>query len=247
MKFASWNVNGLRACIKKDFKKFFELDFDVIVLQEIKALAEQVDFDFGEYETHWNSARRKGYSGTLLLCKKKPLEITRGLGKDFCDNEGRVITAEFKDFYFVGVYTPNSKRGLLRLSYRLEWENEFRKYVSVLKQKKPVIICGDLNVAHKEIDLTNPKANVSNPGFTLEEREAFENLLEAGFIDIFRALNPKERAYTWWSYMSNARERNIGWRIDYFLISNDLNLKAKNAEILSSLYGSDHCPVTLEI
>ena len=220
--------------------------FDLVGLQEIKMLKEQADFKFPKYHCFWNSADKKGYSGTLVLSRQKPLSVQNGLGIEEHDKEGRVITLEFEKFYFVNVYTPNSKRGLLRLDYRKTWDDTFREYLC--KLDKPVIVCGDLNVAHKEIDLANPSANTRNPGFTDEEREKFTKLLEAGFVDTFRHLNPSQKeAYTWWSYMGQARERNVGWRIDYFLVSEFLKESIKEAKIYERVFGSDHCPVGLEM
>ena len=249
MKFISWNVNGIRACINKGFTKFFkEIDADIFCIQETKCQPEQIDLEFEGYQAYYYSAERKGYSGTAIYTKIKPQAVTYGIGKPEHDNEGRVITLEFEDFYMVTVYTPNSKRELERLEYRQVWEDEMRRYLLKLNTKKPVIMCGDLNVAHEEIDLKNPKTNRGNAGFTDEERKKMTELLKAGFIDTFRYLYPdKEDAYSWWSYMGHAREKNIGWRIDYFIVSNDIKEKIKDAQIYPEIMGSDHCPVGLTL
>lgn len=249
MKLISWNVNGLRACMNKGFMDFFnEVDADVFCLQEIKMLKEQADFSFNGYKEFWNSADKKGYSGTLILSKNEPLNVSYDMKIERHDKEGRIICAEFKDFYLVNVYTPNSKRELERLDYRMEWEDDFRAYLKALDSIKPVIVCGDLNVAHKEIDLKNPKTNRRNAGFTDEERNKMSELLDSGFIDSFRFFYPDlENAYSWWSYFGKAREKNIGWRIDYFLASNKLESKLKDATIYPQILGSDHCPVGLEL
>ncbi len=249
MKLISWNVNGIRACLTKGFTDFFEaVNADVFCIQETKCQEGQVDLKFDGYYSFWNSAERKGYSGTAIFCKNKPLNVTYGIGIEEHDKEGRVITVEFEKYYVVTIYTPNSKRGLERLEYRQVWEDEVRKYLLNLKNKKPVIMCGDLNVAHKEIDLKNPKTNRGNAGFTDEEREKMTNLLNVGFVDTYRYLYPdKEEAYSWWSYMGRAREKNIGWRIDYFIVSDDIKDKIKDAMIYPDVFGSDHCPVGLEI
>ena len=249
MKLISWNVNGIRACLTKGFTDFFEaVNADVFCIQETKCQEGQVDLKFDGYYSFWNSAERKGYSGTAIFCKNKPLNVTYGIGIEEHDKEGRVITVEFEKYYVVTIYTPNSKRGLERLEYRQVWEDEVRKYLLNLKNKKPVIMCGDLNVAHKEIDLKNPKTNRGNAGFTDEEREKMTNLLNVGFVDTYRYLYPdKEEAYSWWSYMGRAREKNIGWRIDYFIVSDDIKDKIKDAMIYPDIFGSDHCPVGLEI
>ena len=249
MKLISWNVNGIRACLTKGFTDFFEtVNADVFCIQETKCQEGQVDLKFDGYYGFWNSAERKGYSGTAIFCKNKPLNVTYGIGIEEHDKEGRVITVEFEKYYVVTIYTPNSKRGLERLEYRQVWEDEVRKYLLNLKNKKPVIMCGDLNVAHKEIDLRNPKTNRGNAGFTDEEREKMTNLLDVGFVDTYRYLYPdKEEAYSWWSYMGKAREKNIGWRIDYFIVSDDIKDKIKEAMIYPDVFGSDHCPVGLEI
>ncbi|MCL2048119.1 MAG: exodeoxyribonuclease III [Defluviitaleaceae bacterium] len=245
LKLASWNVNGLRACVGKGFMDFLrDGDFDIIGIQETKMLPEQADFNFSGYYTYWNSAEKKGYSGTLVLCKKEPLSVKYGMGKDEHDREGRIIALEFDGFVFVTVYTPNSQRELLRLDYRMAWEDDFLEFLGEFE--KPVIVCGDLNVAHKEIDLKNPKANTKNAGFTPQEREKMTRLLAAGFADSFRHMYPdKENAYTWWSYMAKAREKNIGWRIDYFLVQEELRHAIKEAMIFPDVFGSDHCPVGL--
>ena len=249
MKFISWNVNGLRACLKKGFMESFrQLDADIFALQETKMQPDQAILDLPGYRQYWNSAEKKGYSGTAVFTRHEPMAVTYGLGLEEHDHEGRVITLEFADYYFVTVYTPNSKRELERLAYRMEWEDAFRAYLLALDAKKPVIVCGDLNVAHKEIDLKNPKTNRRNAGFTDEEREKFTELLAAGFTDTFRALYPdKEGIYTWWSYLRKARETNAGWRIDYFVTSERLQGSIKEATIHNEIFGSDHCPVGLEL
>ena len=253
MKLVSWNVNGLRAVVGKGFEQFFkEVDADVFCLQETKMQEMQLDDNikdiFREYNCYWNSAEKKGYSGTAVFSKAKPLNEKYGIGIEEHDKEGRVITLEFEKFYIVNCYTPNSKRELERLEYRMVWEDEFRKYLLKLNEIKPVIICGDLNVAHKEIDLKNPKTNRRNAGFTDEERGKMTELLDAGFTDSFRYLYPdKEGVYTWWSYMFRAREKNSGWRIDYFIVSNSIRENIKQSYIYSDVMGSDHCPVGLEI
>ncbi len=247
MKLISWNVNGLRACMNKGFKEFMDsVDADIFCVQEIKMQREQATFVFDGYEEYWNSAEKKGYSGTAVFSKTKPLSVSYGLGIEEHDKEGRVITAEFQDFYLVNVYTPNAQRGLERLDYRMVWEDVFRRYVKELDEKKPVIICGDLNVAHNEIDLKNFKTNVGNAGFTYEERGKMTELLAAGFVDSFRYLYPdKTGAYSWWSYMFKAREKNAGWRIDYFIVSQKLADRIDDAVIYPEVMGSDHCPVGL--
>lgn len=249
MKIISWNVNGLRAVLNKGFLDFFnEADADIFCIQETKMQKEQATFNFPGYLEYWNCAEKKGYSGTLILTKKKPISESYGIGIEEHDKEGRVITLEFKDFYVVNCYTPNSKRELERLEYRQIWEDEFRKYLNKLSQDKSVILCGDLNVAHKEIDLRNPKTNRRSAGFTDEERNKMTELLSNNFIDTFRFLYPdKENAYTWWSYMGRAREKNIGWRIDYFIISEELKDRIIDSKIHSAVLGSDHCPVQLDI
>ena len=249
MKLISWNVNGLRAVWQKGFSDFFkEADADIFCLQETKMQEGQLDVDFEGYYQYFNSAVRKGYSGTAIFTKNKPLAIKYDIGIEEHDQEGRVITLEFENFYMVNVYTPNSKSELERLEYRQKWEDDFRTYLLNLDKQKPVILCGDLNVAHQEIDLKNPKTNRRSAGFTDEEREKMTELLEAGFTDTFRYLYPtKENAYTWWSYRMRAREKNVGWRIDYFIVSNRLQPNIKEAKILSEVMGSDHCPVELQI
>lgn len=249
MRFISWNVNGLRALMGKGFRDIFDtFDADFVCLQETKLQEGQVDFSPEGYEVYWNSAEKKGYSGVALASRRKPLNVTRGIGVDVHDHEGRVLTAEYDDFFLVAVYTPNSQDGLRRLSYRMEWEDAFRDYVKELDLRKPVIICGDLNVAHKEIDLKNPKTNRKNAGFTDEERGMMTKLLESGFVDTFRHFHPDlEGAYSWWSYRGRAREKNVGWRIDYFLVSSRLVPRLLNARILADITGSDHCPVSIEI
>ena len=253
MKLVSWNVNGLRAVINKGFKDFFkEIDADIFCMQETKMQENQLDDNIKEifkgYNAYWNSAEKKGYSGTAIITKSKPLNVKYGIGIEEHDKEGRVITLEFEKFYMVNCYTPNSKRELERLDYRMIWEDAFRNYLLELNKEKPVIICGDLNVAHKEIDLKNPKTNRRNAGFTDEERDKMTELLNAGFTDTFRYLYPdKTEAYTWWSYMFKAREKNAGWRIDYFIVSNDIKDKVKESYIYSEIMGSDHCPVGLDI
>ena len=249
MKLVSWNVNGIRACLNKGFDDFFkEVDADVFCIQETKCQEGQVDLEYDGYESFWNSAEKKGYSGTAVFTKIKPLSVKYGIGIEEHDKEGRVITLEFDKFFLVNIYTPNSKRELERLDYRQIWEDEIRKYLLNLNKTKPVIMCGDLNVAHKEIDLKNPKTNTHNAGFTIEERNKMTELLDAGFVDTFRYLYPdKEDAYSWWSYMRKAREKNVGWRIDYFIVSEDIKDKIKEASIYSEVMGSDHCPVGLEI
>ena len=253
MKLISWNVNGLRAVINKGFKEFFkEIDADIFCIQETKMQEAQLDENileiFEGYNAYWNSAEKKGYSGTAIFTKQKPLNVTYGIGKEEHDKEGRVITLEFEKFYMVNIYTPNSKRELERLDYRQLWEDEIRAYLLKLKENKPVVMCGDLNVAHEEIDLKNPKTNRHNAGFTDEERNKMTELLDSGFTDTFRYLYPeKENAYSWWSYMGHAREKNVGWRIDYFIVSKSIEKQIKEAKIYPEIMGSDHCPVGLEI
>lgn len=249
MKMVSWNVNGIRACMTKGFMDFFnDVDADIFCIQETKMQPGQLEIETPGYHQYINSAEKKGYSGTLVFTKQEPLSVTYGIGIEEHDHEGRVITCEYDNFYFVCVYTPNSKDGLLRLDYRMQWEDDFRDYLCCLKEKKTVIICGDLNVAHKEIDLKNPKTNRKNAGFTDEEREKMTVLQESGFIDSFRYLYPDvEGMYSWWSYRFKAREKNAGWRIDYFLVSDDAKDKIKEASIHRDVFGSDHCPVSLEI
>lgn len=248
MKLISWNVNGIRACLNKGFSDFFkEVNADIFCLQETKCQPEQINLEFEGYTSYWNSAERKGYSGTAIFTKKQPVNVTYGIGIEEHDKEGRIITLEFENFYLVTNYTPNAKRELERLDYRMVWEDEIRKYLLELNKKKPVIMCGDLNVAHEEIDLKNPKTNKGNAGFTNEEREKMTELLNAGFIDLYRYLYPEKIEYSWWSYMGHAREKNVGWRIDYFIVSNDFRENIKDATIYTEILGSDHCPVGLEI
>lgn len=249
MKLVSWNVNGIRACVRKGFLDYFnEIDADVFCLQETKLQAGQINLDLNGYHQYWNYAEKKGYSGTAVFTKKKPLSVSYGIGLNEDEPEGRAITLEFEQFYLVNVYTPNSQRDLARLDFRLQWEKDVRNYLIELDKVKPVVFCGDLNVAHQEIDLRNPKPNKGNSGFTVEERGEMTNLLEAGFVDTFRQVYPdKEHAYTWWSYMSKVRERNIGWRIDYFIISESLVDSLVDSKIDSEILGSDHCPIALEL
>ena len=249
MKFISWNVNGLRACDGKGFReRFTELDADFFCLQETKMQEGQLDITFPGYTSYWNYADKKGYSGTAIFSRHEPMGVTYGIGIDEHDHEGRVITLEMPDFYLVTVYTPNSQDGLRRLDYRMDWEDAFRSYLKALDEKKPVIVCGDMNVAHQEIDLKNPKSNRKNAGFTDEEREKFTVLLSEGFTDTWRTLNPDVRdVYSWWSYRFSAREKNAGWRIDYFLVSNRLMPNVTDARIHTDIYGSDHCPVEVDI
>ena len=249
MKFISWNVNGLRACVGKGFNDIFkQLDADFFCLQETKLQAGQLDLQFDGYQSYWNYAEKKGYSGTAIFTKHRPLNVTYGLGIDKHDHEGRVITLEMDNFYLVTMYVPNSQDGLKRLDYRMTWEDDVRQYLTELDKKKPVIVCGDLNVAHEEIDIKNPKTNRKNAGFTDEERQKFSILLDNGFTDSFRSLYPdKEGIYSWWSYRFKAREKNAGWRIDYFIVSNRLKDKIKEASIHTEIFGSDHCPVELDI
>jgi exodeoxyribonuclease III len=249
MKLISWNVNGIRACVKKGFLDYFnEVNADIFCIQESKLQEGQIELDLPQYEQYWNYAERKGYSGTAVFTKIKPLSVTYGFTEDEREPEGRIITLEFADFFLVNVYTPNSKRDLSRLRERLQWEDKLRKYLMDLDRKKPVILCGDLNVAHKEIDLKNDRSNRGNSGFTDEERGKMSLFLESGFVDSFRYLYPdKDESYTWWSYMSKVRERNIGWRIDYFILSSRMASVIKEAEIHCNILGSDHCPVYLEL
>ena len=248
MKLISWNVNGLRACVTKGFMDVFKsLDADFFCVQEIKMNRDQADMDFSDYYQFWNSAEKKGYSGTLILAKKEPLAAYYGIDGEFCD-EGRVITLEYQDFYLVCAYVPNAQPELKRIDYRMDFEDAMRGYLSKLAESKHVLYCGDLNVAHQEIDLKNPKSNVGNPGFSPQEREKFSALLDAGFTDSFRYLYPDLKdAYSWWSYRAKARENNVGWRIDYFVVSNSCKEKIKGAGILPEIMGSDHCPVWLNI
>lgn len=248
MKFISWNVNGLRACVGKGFCEIFEsLNADFFCLQETKMQEGQLDISFPGYESYWNYADKKGYSGTAVFTKHKPLSVTYGLGIDEHDHEGRVITLEMESFYLVTVYTPNSQDGLRRLDYRMRWEDDFQAHLHKLDEIKPVIVCGDLNVAHQEIDLKNPKTNRKNAGFTDEERAKMTQLLENGFMDSFRTLYPEQITYSWWSFRFRAREKNAGWRIDYFLLSNRLRDQLSDAKIHTEIYGSDHCPVEVDV
>ena len=248
MKFISWNVNGLRACEGKGFSDVFRrLDADFFCLQETKMQPGQLDLSYEGYESYWNSADKRGYSGTAIFTRHKPLSVEMGMGIDLHDHEGRVITLEMPGFFLVTVYTPNSQDGLKRLDYRMSWDDAFRSYLKRLDQQKPVIVCGDMNVAHEEIDIKNPKSNRRNAGFTDEEREKFTDLLACGFTDTFRQLHPDEVRYSWWSYRFQAREKNAGWRIDYFLTSNRLQDAIASASIHTDIMGSDHCPVELQI
>ena len=249
MKLISWNVNGIRACTGKGFMDFFQdIDADIFAIQESKMQEGQLKLDLPGYHQYWNYAKRKGYSGTAVFTKKEPVSVTYGMGIEQHDDEGRLITLDMGDFIFITVYVPNSQNELKRLDYRMEWEKDFRDYVTGLAKDKPVIICGDMNVAHKEIDIKNPASNHKNPGFTDEEREQMTELLNAGFTDSFRYKYPDlTDAYSWWSYRFNSRERNAGWRIDYFIVSNGIEDKIEDAKILTEIYGSDHCPVELDI
>lgn len=248
MKFISWNVNGLRACVGKDFEnQFKELDADFFCLQETKMQEGQLDLQFEGYESYWNYAEKKGYSGTAIYTKHKPLNVSYGMGVEEHDHEGRIITLEYDQFYLVTCYTPNSQTELKRLDYRMTWEDDFRKFLKSLDAKKPVVICGDLNVAHEEIDIKNPKTNRRNAGFTDEEREKMTVLLTDGFTDSFRYLHPDEVTYSWWSYRFKAREKNAGWRIDYFLVSNRIKEQITEAKIHTEIMGSDHCPVEVDL
>ena len=248
MKLISWNVAGFRAVLNKGFEEFFnKIDADVFCIQESKALEDQFDYRPEGYFMYLNPAEKKGYSGTLVFSKKEPLSVTYGIGIEEHDHEGRVITLEYNKFYLVNVYVPNVKRDLSRLDYRMIWEDDFKSYLKTLEETKPVIVCGDFNVAHNEIDIKNAKANIGNAGFTYEERDKFTKLLESGFIDTFRYLNPSEEKYSWWSYMGKAREKNIGWRIDYFIVSKDIANKIEDAYIYDEVNGSDHCPIGLDI
>ena len=249
MKFISWNVNGLRACVGKNFMEYFtEADADLFCLQETKMQAGQLELDTPGYHQYFNYAEKKGYSGTAIFAKEEPINVTYGIGVEEHDHEGRVITLEYPEFYFITVYVPNSQDGLKRLDYRMRWEDDFLKYIKKLDKKKPVIYCGDLNVAHKPTDLKNPTTNHENAGFTYEERGKFSEVLKAGFVDSFRYFYPDlEGAYSWWSYRMKARERNTGWRIDYFVVSDRIKDKMKDAKIHNEVFGSDHCPIELEI
>ncbi|PAC37332.1 exodeoxyribonuclease III [Caldifermentibacillus hisashii] len=249
MKLVSWNVNGLRACVKKGFLEYFhDIDADIFCIQETKLQEGQIDVDLPGYLQYWNYAEKKGYSGTAVFTKYEPLTVSYGFSPEESEREGRIITLEYENFYLVNVYTPNSQRDLARLEFRLEWEDKLKKYLLALNEKKPVVYCGDLNVAHQEIDLKNAKSNIGNSGFTNEEREKMTSLLTSGFIDTFRYLHPDAvDRYTWWSYMNKVRDRNIGWRIDYFIVSESIKEKIVNADIHSHVLGSDHCPILLEI
>lgn len=248
MKLISWNVNGLRACAGKGFAESFKaLNADFFCLQETKMQAGQLELEFDGYESYWNYAEKKGYSGTAIYSRHKPLSVTYGMGVEEHDHEGRIITLEMSDFYLVTVYTPNSQDGLRRLDYRMKWEDDFRNFLKALDKKKPVIVCGDLNVAHEEIDIKNPKTNRRNAGFTDEEREKMTILINDGFIDTFRTLHPDQVTYSWWSYRFHAREKNAGWRIDYFLTSERLRPRITDAKIHTEIMGSDHCPVELDL
>ncbi len=249
MKLISWNVNGIRACVQKGFLDFFhEADADIFCIQETKMQEGQLNLELEGYHQYWNYAVKKGYSGTAVFTKKEPLSVSYGIGIEEHDQEGRVITCEFEEFYFVTVYTPNSQNGLARLDYRMKWEDDFRTYLKKLEETKPVIVTGDMNVAHKEIDLKNPKTNRKNAGFTDEERQKFTELLDAGFIDTFRYFYPEQTGlYSWWSYRFSARAKNAGWRIDYFCVSESLKDRLDDAKILTDIMGSDHCPVELDL
>lgn len=248
MKFVTWNVNGLRAARKKGFDDFFHsVEADIFAVQETKMQEEQKEFDFPGYHEYWNCADKKGYSGTLIYTKKEPLTVSFGIDGEGYNDEGRIITLEYANFFFVNVYVPNAQPELARLDYRMSFEDNFRSYLNDLKTKKSVVLCGDLNVAHKEIDLKNPKSNEKNPGFSIEERTKFQELLDAGFVDTYRMLYPDTVKYTWWSYRFNARANNSGWRIDYFVVSEDIKNKVKEVKLLNEIYGSDHCPVEIEI
>lgn len=249
MKLVSWNVNGIRACVKKGFLDYFsEVDADIFCLQETKLQAGQIELELEGYNQYWNYAEKKGYSGTAVFSKILPLNVTYGLGEEEGEPEGRILTLEYEEFFLINVYTPNAQRDLARLDYRLSWEDRMLQYLKELDKTKPVILCGDLNVAHKEIDLRNPKSNIGNSGFTFEERGKFTALLENGFVDSYRHFYPnQEGAYTWWSYMNKVRERNIGWRIDYFVVSERMAAKLIDSQIHCDVMGSDHCPVVLEI
>jgi exodeoxyribonuclease-3 len=249
MKLVSWNVNGLRACVKKGFLDYFqEVDADIFCVQETKLQEGQINLELNGYHQFWNYAIKKGYSGTAVFSKIKPLSIRYGVGTDESEDEGRILTLEFDDFFLVNVYTPNSQRDLARITYRLDWEDRILQHLKELDELKPVVLCGDLNVAHQEIDLRNPKSNLGNSGFTEEERGKMATLLSEGFLDSYRHFNPdQEGAYTWWSYMAKVRERNIGWRIDYFIVSEKLRERLQNVGIHCNVMGSDHCPILLEI
>lgn len=249
MKLVSWNVNGLRACVKKGFLDYFnEVDADIFCVQEIKLQEGQIDLDLEGYYQYWNYAERKGYSGTAVFTKQKPCSVSYGIGDKVSETEGRILTLEYADFYLVNVYTPNSQRDLARLGFRLDWENELYSYLLELDQVKPVVYCGDLNVAHQDIDLRNAKANHGNSGVTIQEREKMSRLLDSGFVDSLRYFHPEtEGIYTWWSYMKTVRERNIGWRIDYFIVSERIKNRLSSSEAHPNIMGSDHCPIAMEI
>ena len=248
MKIVSWNVAGFRACLKKGFEDFFyNVDADVFCLQEVKALEKEIDFDPNDYHMYLYPAERKGYSGTLVYSLYEPLNVTYGIGIEEHDHEGRVITLEFENFYLVNQYVPNVKRDLSRLEYRMKWEEDMKSYLKKLEEKKPVVVCGDFNVAHNEIDIKNAKANIGNAGFTYEERDKFTKLLDSGFVDTFRYYNPDKQEFSWWSYMGNARLNNVGWRIDYFVVSKDIIDKVSNTKIYTDVFGSDHCPIGIDI
>lgn len=248
MKMVSWNVAGFRSCLKKGFADFFyKANADIVCLQESKVTLEELEFKPEGYEIYLNPAKKKGYAGTMIYSRIKPLSVMYGMGIEEHDQEGRLITLEFSNFYFLTLYVPNSKQELLRLDYRMKWEDDFYQYIKKLEEKKPVIFCGDLNVCHQEIDIANPRSNLRSPGFTIEEREKFTRLLNDGYIDTYRYLNPSKVIYTWWSYFSNARERNVGWRLDYFVISKKMLPQMKEAYIYNGIYGSDHCPIGLEM
>lgn len=249
MRLVSWNVNGIRACVKKGFLDYFEeVNADIFCIQETKLQAGQISLELPGYHQYWNYAEKKGYSGTAVFTKQMPLSVSYGVGEDISEPEGRIITMEYEDFYLVNVYTPNSQRELTRLGFRMEWENRMLAYLADLDTRKPVVLCGDLNVAHSEIDLRNPKSNTGNSGFTDEERGKMTRLLGSGFVDTFRLLYPeREGAYTWWSYMNKVRERNIGWRIDYFIVSSRMAPYVREADIHCTVMGSDHCPIVLEL
>jgi len=248
MKLVSWNVAGFRACLKKGFEEFFyTCDADVYCLQEVKALRSEINFEPKDYYCYLNPAEKKGYSGTLIYTLYEPISVSYGIGIDEHDHEGRVITLEFEDYYLVNQYVPNVKRDLSRMDYRMKWEDDLKNYLKKLEKTKPVVICGDFNVAHNEIDIKNDKANIGNAGFTYEERDKFTKLLDSGFIDTYRHFNPAKEQYSWWSYMGNARANNIGWRIDYFLVSNSIIDKVSNPIIYTDVYGSDHCPIGIDL
>ena len=248
MKLISWNVAGFRACLKKGFEDFFySVDADIICLQEVKAIEKEIDFEPKDYHCYLYPAERKGYSGTLIYTLYEPLNVTYGIGIEEHDHEGRVITLEFEEFYLVNEYVPNVKRDLSRLEYRMTWEDDFKNYLKKLEEKKPVVVCGDFNVAHNEIDIKNAKANIGNAGFTYEERDKFTKLLDSGFIDTYRYFNPDKQEFSWWSYLGNARKNNVGWRIDYFIVSNSIIDKVSNTKIYTDVYGSDHCPIGIDL